>query len=76
MVAAEEADRYTDRVYAHGPDRREIARGQAVRDGWLRFKLNDADYRQLAGEGLSAIATVDRATGRIMGVKFLGRQSG
>jgi len=47
-----------------------------VRDGWLRFKLSDADYRQLSGEGLSAIVTVDRkAAGCILGVKFLGRRS-
>jgi hypothetical protein len=54
--------------------RRDVGRGEAVRDGWVRFKLADADYRQLAGEG-SAIVTVDRATGHILGVKFLGRQS-
>ena len=82
MLEAEEAGRYADTVWASGAGRNEIARGEAVRgeavrDGWLRFKLSDADYRQLAGmPGLSAIATVDRATGRIMGVKFLGRQSG
>jgi hypothetical protein len=79
MVEAEETGRYygAPTVWAHVAGRREIARGEAVRDGWLRFKLSAADYRQLAGmPGLSAIATVDRATGRIMGVKFLGRQSG
>jgi hypothetical protein len=45
--------------------------GGPVRDGWLRFKLNDADYRQLASEGLSAIVTVDREAAQILGVRFL-----
>jgi hypothetical protein len=63
MLEAEEVRRYADTVWASGAGRYEIARGEAVRDGWLRFKLSDADYRQLAGmPGLSAIATVDRAT--------------
>jgi hypothetical protein len=44
---------------------------------WVRFQLSDADYRQLAGDpDVHAIAVVDRKTSRIMGVKFLGRQSG
>lgn len=79
MAVAEEAGRYggAPSVYAHAPDRREIARGEPVQDGWLRFQLRDADYRQLAGDpDVHAIAVVDRKTSRIMGVKFLGRQSG
>jgi hypothetical protein len=40
----------------------------------LRFKLSDADYRQLPGEGLSAIVTVDRQAAQILGVKLLGRR--
>jgi hypothetical protein len=74
MAAAEEAGRYwgAPSVYAHAPDRREIARGEPVRDGWLRFQLSDADYQQLAGDpDVNAIAVVDRKTSRIMGVKFL-----
>jgi hypothetical protein len=74
MAAAEEAGRYwgAPSVYAHAPDRREIARGEPVRDGWLRFQLSDADYQQLAGDpDVNAIAVVDRTTSRIMGVKFL-----
>jgi hypothetical protein len=63
-------------VWASGAGRYEIARGEPVRDGWLRFKLSDADYRQLAGESLSAIVTVDREAGRILGVKFRGGRSG
>ena len=74
MLAAEEAGRYgAPTVRAHAPGRRDIARGEPVQDGWLRFKLSDADYRQLAGEGLSAIVTVDRKTSRIPGVKFRSR---
>jgi hypothetical protein len=79
MVEADESGRYWDArtVWAHSAGRREIARGEPVRDGWLRFKLSDADYRQLAGmPDLSAIATVDRATGRIMGVKFARSRPG
>jgi hypothetical protein len=76
MVAAEEAGRYGARsVWAHAPGRREIARGEPVRDGWLRFQLSDADYRKLVNTpDLSAIVTVDREAGRILGVKFLGRR--
>jgi hypothetical protein len=78
LLAAEEAGRYyaAATVWAHGAGRREIARGEPVRDGWLRFKLSDADYLQLAGESLAAIVTVDREAGHILGVKFRGRQLG
>jgi hypothetical protein len=43
-----------------------------VRDGWLRFQLDDADYRQLAREGVSAIITVDKQVGTILSVRFIG----
>jgi hypothetical protein len=78
MMQAEEAGHYGPRsVWAHAPGRRDIARGEPVRDGWLRFKLSDADYRQLSRTpDLAAIVTVDRQAGQILGVKFLGRQSG
>ena len=62
-------------VYAHAPGRREIAKGEPVRDGWLRFQLSDADYRKLAATpDLGAIVTVDRQAGRILGVRFRGRR--
>jgi hypothetical protein len=65
MLAAEEAGRYgAPTVWAQAPGRRDIARGEPVRDGWLRFKVDDATYRQLAGDGLSAIVTVDRKAAR------------
>lgn len=51
---------------------RDVGRGEAVRDQWLRFQLNDADYRMLAREGVHAICTVDRQTGNILGVRFIG----
>jgi hypothetical protein len=74
MMLAEESGRYGARsVWAHAPGRRDIARGEPLRDGWLRFKVDDATYRQLAGEGLSAIVTVDREAGHILGVRFRGR---
>jgi hypothetical protein len=74
MAAAEEAGRYwaAPTVYAHAPGRREVAPGEPVRHGWLRFQLSDADYRRLAGApGLAAIVTVDRQAGQILSVKFL-----
>jgi hypothetical protein len=72
LMRAEEAGRYgAPPVYAHAPGRRDIGRGEAVRGGWLRFQLSDADYRQLVGS--SAIVTVDRQAGQILSVKFRGR---
>jgi hypothetical protein len=76
LVAAGESGSYyeaTPTVWAHAPGRRDIARGEAVRDGWLRFKVDDATYRQLAGSDLSAIVTVDREAGQILGVRFKRR---
>lgn len=60
LFAAQESGRYwgAPQVYAHGPGRREIAKGEPVCDGWIRFRLSDADYRQLAGEGLSAVVVL------------------
>jgi hypothetical protein len=73
MMQAEEAGRYgSQSVYAHAPGRRELARGEPVRDGWLRFKLNDADYRRLSSTAdLAVICTVDRQAAQILSVKFL-----
>jgi hypothetical protein len=77
MLKAEEAGRYSATVWAHAPGRREIARGEPVRDGWLKFRVDDSTYRQLAGApDLSAIVTVDRQAGQILGVRFLGGRSG
>lgn len=59
-------------VYARVARRGEVGRGEAVRDQWLRFQLDDPIYRQLAREGVSAICTVDRQTGNILAVRFLG----
>jgi hypothetical protein len=59
-------------VYARVAGRGEVGRGEAVRDQWLRFQLNDADYRALAREDVSAICTVDKQTGNILSVRFLG----
>jgi hypothetical protein len=76
MLQAEETGPYyaAPTVWAHAPGRRELARGEPVRDGWLRFKLNDADYRPLAGrQNLSAIVTVDREAGTVLGVRFRNR---
>ena len=73
--AALERDAYRERaVYAHARGRREIGRGVAERDGWLRFKVDDQVYRELTAKpGLHAIATVDQQADRILGVKFLHR---
>jgi hypothetical protein len=59
-------------VWAHSAGHRDLARGEPVRDGWLRFKLPDPVYRELVSEpGLSAIVTVDREAAQILGVRFL-----
>jgi hypothetical protein len=73
MVELVEAGRYWDvpTVYASAAGRGEVARGEAVRDGWLRFKLSDADYRQLVGRGV--IVTVDTGSSAILGVRFRNR---
>jgi hypothetical protein len=42
-----------------------------MRDSWVRFRLEDADDRQLAREDTKAIVTVDRRVGKILGVRFL-----
>jgi hypothetical protein len=75
LLKAEESGSYWTAppvVSASAPGRREIARGEPVRDGWLRFKLSDADYRRLSSTpDLAAIVTVDRAAAQILGVRFL-----
>jgi hypothetical protein len=60
-------------VYAHSSARRELARGEAVVDGWLRFTFRDDKvYRELSSTpGLYAIATMDRRTEQILSDKFL-----
>jgi hypothetical protein len=73
MAAAEKAgsvsefSRAAPTVRAHGVP------GEPLRDGWLRFKVYDATYRELAAPDLSAIVTVDKRSGRILGVKFRRR---
>jgi hypothetical protein len=52
---------------------REVGRGEAVRDGWLRFQLANDDYQHLAHQvGVHSILTVDRQTGAILAVRFIG----
>jgi hypothetical protein len=51
---------------------RDVAKGEAVRDGWLRFELPAADYRVLAREGVQALFTVDRQSGALLSVRFIG----
>jgi len=55
-------------VYARVGNK-EISRGEPVRDQWLRFALDDADYRMLAREGVHAILTVDRQVDTATGSK-------
>ena len=59
-------------VPAHTPSRRDVARGVPALDGSLRFHfpLRDPAYKELVGKPISAIVTVDRASGQILGVKF------
>jgi hypothetical protein len=52
---------------------RDVGRGEPVRDGWLRFQLNESDYRQLTRQdGVHAILTVDKQVGHILSVRFIG----
>ena len=52
---------------------RDVGRGEAVWDGWLRFQLAIDDYQRLARqEGVHAILTVDKQTGAILAVRFIG----
>jgi hypothetical protein len=80
LMQAEQSGRYgAPIVWAHGPGRREIARGRPAGDGTLRFRFRPGDpvYRELVSTpGLSAIVTLDRATSRIMRVRFHGRRGG
>jgi hypothetical protein len=62
-------------VYARAAGLGEVGRSEPIADGWLRFKLNATDYRQLAGAVDSAIVTVDQKTSSILSVKFRRRQS-
>jgi len=67
---------YARDVWASGAGRREIARGKPAADGSLRFKFErgDATYRDLVSTPwLSAIVTVDKSAGSILGVRFRGR---
>jgi hypothetical protein len=64
-------------VWAHGPGRREIAGGVPGEGGALRFTFprGESTYKQLVSTpGLRAIVVVDRATSRIMGVRFHHRR--
>jgi len=72
-MEAGEADTAPD-VWAHVGGHR-IARGTAEEDGALRFQFDygDSVHRCLASnQRLRAVVTVDRATSRILGVRFLG----
>jgi hypothetical protein len=63
-------------VYASGGGGYQVARGEPVRGGWLRFRFRPADpvYQRLsAAADLSALVTVDRSAGRILGVRFRNR---
>ena len=74
LVAAQVTGDY--RVYLNAPPEVRAnggACGEPLQGGWMRFKVDDATYRQLAGDGLSAIVTVDQAQPRILGVKFRRR---
>jgi hypothetical protein len=75
LAAAQEAGNYWDYLSAPPTVQANGARGEPVSGGWLRFKVSDSDYRELAGPGLGAIVTVDQAAGQILGVRFRRRPS-
>jgi hypothetical protein len=65
-------------VWAHGLGHPQIAPGQPE-GGALKFTFHKGDpaWAELLGTPrLSAIITVDREAGQILGVKFRGRKSG
>src|SRR5215217_9759639 len=78
-TAAVKSGRYSEApsVYASGAGR-EGPRGEPVRDGWLRFTIRDERaYQELtSAPELGAIVTVDKDSGRILAVRFLGRKRG
>ena len=79
LAQADQSGRTARRCVAHGPGRREIGRGQPGEDGSLRFRFERGDpaYRALVSTpGLAASVVVDRASGRIMGVRFHNRKGG
>jgi hypothetical protein len=64
-------------VWAHGPGRREIARGEPE-GGALKFtfRRGDPTWGQLvATPDLSALLVVDRRSKQILGVTFRGRDT-
>jgi hypothetical protein len=75
---AERRGRYTAgplTVWAHTQRARQIAHGQP-QDGALKFQFHKGDpaWAELVGTpGLSAIITLDRRRGDILGVRFRGR---
>jgi hypothetical protein len=63
-------------VWAHGAGKRQIAHGEPAEGGALTFTFYPADdaYSALISKpGLVAIATVDRQSHHILGVKLLNR---
>jgi hypothetical protein len=64
-------------VWGHVGDRREVCQGVPQEDGTVQFRFERGNpvYRELVSTpGLSAIATIDRGTGKIVGVRFRGRR--
>jgi hypothetical protein len=69
----ENASVYGPRTVYARMGNRDVGRGEAVRDGWLRFQLAIDDYQRLARqEGVHAILTVDKQVGVILAVRFIG----
>ena len=63
MMQAEESGRYgAPTVWARAAGLGEVGRSEPIAGGRLRFKLDAATYRQLAGAVDSALVTVDRTT--------------
>jgi hypothetical protein len=70
LAAAEQAGSYWDYLSAPPTVLADGVRGEPVSGGWLRFRVSDSDYRELAGPGLGATVVVDQAAGQIMSVSF------
>lgn len=64
-------------VWGHVGGRRGVCQGVPQEDGTVQFRFERGNpvYRELVSTpGLSAIATIDRGTGKIVGVRFRGRR--
>jgi hypothetical protein len=70
---AEQAGRYADTVWAHGPGLPKVTHATPGQETTLRFRFSPDDYRKLVNTaGLRAVVVVDKRSSRILNVAFRG----